>query len=87
MNLVRGPYFIAQISSALAPLFEGLRSASHAGKIAALFLEVLKTARWGRLGFDGGNEIKGACREGSDSRKSIAATFIVANEDNYALAA
>ena len=75
------------LDSALSVLFERLRSAAHAGKIPALFLEVLKTARWGRLGFDGGNEIKGACREGSDSRKSIAATFIVANEDNYALAA
>ena len=75
------------LDSALSVLFERLRSASLAGNIAALFLEVLKTAHWGRLGFAGGNEIKGACREGSDSRKSIAATFIVANEDNYALAA
>ena len=75
------------LDSPLSVLFERLRAASLAGKIAALFLEVLKTAHWGRLGFDGGNEIKGACREGSDSRKSIAATFIVANEDNYALAA
>ena len=42
---------------------------------------------WGRLGFDAGINTKGACREGSNSRKSITATYIVANDDNYALAA
>ncbi len=56
-------------------------------RLRPFFRGALETAHWGRLGFDGGDEIKGACREGSDSRKSIAATFIVANEDNYALAA
>ena len=42
---------------------------------------------WGRLGFDAGIKVCGACREGSDSRKTIAVTFIVANDENYALAA
>ncbi len=41
----------------------------------------------GRLGFDVGSGARGACREGSDSRKTIAVTFIVANDENYALAA
>ncbi len=41
----------------------------------------------GRSGFDGGHETKGACREGSNSRKTITVTFIVANDENYALAA
>ena len=68
-------------------VFYQLRSVRRAGKIAPLFLRNDRAAHRGRLGFDGGDEIKGACREGSDSRKTIAATFIVANEDNYALAA
>ena len=42
---------------------------------------------WGRHGFDEGIETCGACREGCDSRKTIAVTFIVANDENYALAA
>ena len=29
----------------------------------------------GRSGFDAGDETKGACREGSDSRKTIAVTL------------
>ena len=41
----------------------------------------------GRFGFDAGTEAQGACREGIDSRKSIYATFLVANDENYALAA
>jgi hypothetical protein len=45
------------------------------------------TITWGRLGFDAGIKVCGACREGSDSRKTIAVTFIVANDENYALAA
>ena len=42
---------------------------------------------WGRHGFDADIKTCGACREGSDSRKKIAVTFIVANDENYALAA
>ena len=42
---------------------------------------------WGRHGFDADIKTCGACREGSDSRKTIAVTFIVANDENYALAA
>ena len=42
---------------------------------------------WGRHGFDADIKPCGACREGSDSRKKIAVTFIVANDENYALAA
>ncbi len=41
----------------------------------------------GATGFDGGHDTQGACREGSNSRKSITVTFIVANDENYALAA
>ena len=50
-------------------------------------LETLSLRTWGRLGFDAGIKVCGACREGSDSRKTIAVTFIVANDENYALAA
>ena len=42
---------------------------------------------WGCFGFDAGTKTQGACREGSNSRKTIAATFLVANDDTYALAA
>jgi hypothetical protein len=46
------------------------------------------TARfWGRSGFDAGHKTQGACRESIGSRKSIYATTIVANDENYALAA
>jgi hypothetical protein len=38
-------------------------------------------------GFDAGAKTQGACREGIDSRKTIYATLIVANDDTYALAA
>ncbi|MFT5803855.1 MAG: hypothetical protein ACI9R8_000892, partial [Candidatus Paceibacteria bacterium] len=48
--------------------------------------KTFEVSNWGRSGFDAGNETQGACREGSDSRKSITVTFIVANDENYALA-
>jgi|GEM_PF-1071445 hypothetical protein len=32
-------------------------------------------ANWGRYGFDDGNETCGACRDGSQSRKSKAANY------------
>ena len=41
---------------------------------------------WGRLGFDVGRETPGACR-GTDHLVNPAVTLIVANDDNYALAA
>ena len=41
---------------------------------------------WGRPGFDVGCETLGACR-GTDNLVNPAVTLIVANDDNYALAA
>ena len=38
-------------------------------------LETRSLRTWGRLGFDAGIKVCGACREGSDSRKTIAVTF------------
>ena len=40
----------------------------------------------GALGFDVGSETRGACR-GADYLVKPAALYIVANDDNYALAA
>jgi hypothetical protein len=47
----------------------------------------VKSLLWGCSGFDAGAKTQGACREGIDSRKTIYATLIVANDDTYALAA
>jgi len=41
---------------------------------------------WGRLGFDVDYETQGACR-GTDYLVNPAVKLIVANDDNYALAA
>jgi hypothetical protein len=41
---------------------------------------------WGRLGFDVGRETRGACR-GAGNLVNPSANLIVANDDNYALAA
>ena len=41
---------------------------------------------WGRHGFDVGHETGGACR-GADYLVNTTANNLVANEDNYALAA
>ena len=41
---------------------------------------------WGRLGFDVGVETLGACR-GTEYLVNPAVNLIVANDDNYALAA
>lgn len=42
---------------------------------------------WGRTGFDNRYKPSGACREGSDSRKSITANLLVGENADYALAA
>jgi len=41
---------------------------------------------WGRHGFDAGRETEGACR-GAAHLVNTTANLIVANDDNYALAA
>lgn len=49
----------------------------HLIPVATAASRVCYTPRthWGCFGFDAGIKTRGACREGSDSRKSIAATL------------
>ena len=46
--------------------------AAGRGKLARTTLRV---SEWGRFGFDAGDKVLGACREGSQSRKSKAANL------------
>ena len=45
------------------------------------------SAFWGRHGFDSRYKPSSACREGSNSRKSITANLLVGENADYALAA
>lgn len=49
-------------------------------------LAILKAFHWGRHGFDVGNETLGACR-GAGTSLILLQLTLVANDDNYALAA
>ena len=71
-------FFITQDNSTA----RAVSGVTVAAQRIALYLPAIR----GRLGFDTGYESLGACR-GADFLVKPAATNIVANDDNYALAA